>query len=887
MAETIALRINVVENDQLIAHLRELGDQLVQHLPPTHLKFRFYLIDLPEVNAFSIAGGRIYVSRKIVAFARNDDEVAGILAHELGHIVTHQSAIEMTRAFRDVLGVTQVGNRDDIFRKYHQYVENFRRGKRNRNRQEEKHQIVADQVSIYALARAGFRVQALPDFWDRFNQLHGKAGSWFTDLFGSTTPEQHRLRDMVKNTASLPPGCADRPPSTEVSSFQAWQQAVVEYEGNTHSESLPGLISKHRLTMRLRSEVTNLRFSPDGKYLLAQDDGGIHILTRDPFSPRFYIPASDAREAQFSPDSASVVFETYGMRAESWSIAAQKRTSVHEITIHDACMQSQLSPDGKLLACMTEGGPLLLIDVTNSSVVYEKKDFYIPSLTEFFKLLIFVVAENPAEDNAEEEFHFANLKFSPDGHYFVASHMADFGRSASLLFDLTTRREASMPGSIRDAIEENFAFIAPDKIVGINRSSPGKSHILKLPSGERVGQVTLANGIHMRGATHGNFLIVGPMKEEPIGIISLDTGKFAAGIKQHTTDVWDGVIATERVNGELALHIGGTSDALATVQLQETRLGRLVVGAVSPDLNYLAVSTRSRGAVWDLSRDVRVFHARRFNGIGFAGNSAYAHFPKFQQWPASIGLLHVDTGAANEYREFKDEIVAQHGLYLVTTRPHKPGVASADADVRVEDIVSGQVLWSRFFAGSIPQMTFDSSSKAVLMRWAVASKGGEEELKSSPELKRSAGKEDLLCEVADASLGGLIASFIVKTNNGSVHYFRGSASREWVAMEATGDQLLTFALPSGEERGHFFGENATLSPSGMMAVNSAKREVTLYDLATSEVRQQYRFAESVSLKAFSEDGKRLLVFTNDQTVYVLDTASSLGAEPALASNPVN
>src|SRR5882724_3572239 len=106
MAEAVALHVNIIQNDELSAHLREVGNRLVQYLPPTKLNFRFYLIDLPQVNAFSIAGGRVYVSRKIVAFAHNDDEIAGVLAHELGHIVTHQSAIEMTRAFREVLNVT-------------------------------------------------------------------------------------------------------------------------------------------------------------------------------------------------------------------------------------------------------------------------------------------------------------------------------------------------------------------------------------------------------------------------------------------------------------------------------------------------------------------------------------------------------------------------------------------------------------------------------------------------------------------------------------------------------------------------------------------------------------------------------------------------------------
>jgi len=125
MAEAVALRVNIIQNDELTTHLRELGDRLIHYLSSTKLNFRFYLIDLPQVNAFSIAGGRVYVSRKIVAFAHNDDELAGVLAHELGHIVTHQSAIEMTRAFREVLSATQVGSRKTFFKHFTKTVKKY------------------------------------------------------------------------------------------------------------------------------------------------------------------------------------------------------------------------------------------------------------------------------------------------------------------------------------------------------------------------------------------------------------------------------------------------------------------------------------------------------------------------------------------------------------------------------------------------------------------------------------------------------------------------------------------------------------------------------------------------------------------------------------------
>src|SRR5215467_9275945 len=73
MAENLGQYVTVIYDDALNAYLRTLGDRLVQHLPPTQLKFRFYLMELPEVNAYSISGGRVYVSRKLVALAKTDD----------------------------------------------------------------------------------------------------------------------------------------------------------------------------------------------------------------------------------------------------------------------------------------------------------------------------------------------------------------------------------------------------------------------------------------------------------------------------------------------------------------------------------------------------------------------------------------------------------------------------------------------------------------------------------------------------------------------------------------------------------------------------------------------------------------------------------------------
>ena len=83
------------------------------------------------------------------------------------------------------------------------------------------------------------------------------------------------------------------------------------------------MLSKTVLEPALRGDVTHLRFSPDGKYVIAQDDSGINVLTREPFKTLFRIAAPEATNAQFTPDSQQIIFYNSDLRVERWSIAEQ------------------------------------------------------------------------------------------------------------------------------------------------------------------------------------------------------------------------------------------------------------------------------------------------------------------------------------------------------------------------------------------------------------------------------------------------------------------------------------------------------------------------------------------------------------------------------------
>jgi predicted Zn-dependent protease len=334
-AAAIDQTVSTIPDAELTGYLQGMVDRLAKNLPPDHVRFIVKLIDLPNAEAFSIAGGRIYISRKIVAVTRNQDEIAGILAHEMGHIVAHHAAIETSENFRKVLHVTQVSDRDDVFAKWNQFLSNYRRQKASLGTYEkaieieEREQVQADTVALYLAARGGYSTQAFADTFDRIADTKGKTGSFWSDLFQTTKPDSKRLRQIIKNTPAMPQSCQMTRTET-AAQFNKWRSSVIEYSSASlgHQESIPGLISKRVLTERLRPEIEHIRISPDGKHVLAQDDSNVFVLDRQPLKPVFRFDASDAAGAQFTPDSHGIVllFDPKGApRVERWDIATHPR----------------------------------------------------------------------------------------------------------------------------------------------------------------------------------------------------------------------------------------------------------------------------------------------------------------------------------------------------------------------------------------------------------------------------------------------------------------------------------------------------------------------------------------------------------------------------------
>ncbi len=64
-----------------------------------HFAYRFTVVDQLEPNAFAVPGGYVYVSRGLLALAKSEDEIAGVIAHEIQHVERRHSVKQMRKEF--------------------------------------------------------------------------------------------------------------------------------------------------------------------------------------------------------------------------------------------------------------------------------------------------------------------------------------------------------------------------------------------------------------------------------------------------------------------------------------------------------------------------------------------------------------------------------------------------------------------------------------------------------------------------------------------------------------------------------------------------------------------------------------------------------------------
>jgi len=109
MGQQYAAEINrqlpIIDDPTVHRYINQLGNRIQRQPGNRDIPYTFYVVNSEEINAFAVPGGFVYVNRGLVERTDNLAELAGVVAHEIGHVEARHSAEMMERMQAAQVGV--------------------------------------------------------------------------------------------------------------------------------------------------------------------------------------------------------------------------------------------------------------------------------------------------------------------------------------------------------------------------------------------------------------------------------------------------------------------------------------------------------------------------------------------------------------------------------------------------------------------------------------------------------------------------------------------------------------------------------------------------------------------------------------------------------------
>jgi predicted Zn-dependent protease len=204
-AQQINAQLPIVDDPELNRYINVLGDSIARLADDRNLEWNFYIVNAPEVNAFAVPGGYVYVNRGLVTRTQNLSQLAGVLGHEIAHVTERHSAEQMEKAQQANIGVTlaciltsicqseaaaaaiQVGGAA-VFASF------------SRNDESE-----ADQEAIRNVIRAGIHPDGIPEMFEILIAERERSPAGVEGWFSTHPLEEDRVQETRASIAALEP----------------------------------------------------------------------------------------------------------------------------------------------------------------------------------------------------------------------------------------------------------------------------------------------------------------------------------------------------------------------------------------------------------------------------------------------------------------------------------------------------------------------------------------------------------------------------------------------------------------------------------------------------------------------------------------------------------
>jgi predicted Zn-dependent protease len=200
VAARILARTDLYSDDALNRYLNLVGKALALNSARPELEFRFAVLDTMEINAYAAPGGYVFITKGAIASMRDEAELAGVLAHEISHIIGRHIIKEFgIKGTEDspMAGLARLigGGTESARVAFYQAVDKamdilFKDGYKRSDEAE------ADRNAVMITALSGYEPSALSNYLERLKKIKGQN----TEVLNRTHPPYDERTALIKRT---------------------------------------------------------------------------------------------------------------------------------------------------------------------------------------------------------------------------------------------------------------------------------------------------------------------------------------------------------------------------------------------------------------------------------------------------------------------------------------------------------------------------------------------------------------------------------------------------------------------------------------------------------------------------------------------------------------
>jgi len=185
-------RENPIVSDPILNNwVNSIGANLAQYRARPDINYTFKIIDTNEINAFSLPGGFVYVNYGLLNFVNSDDELAGVLGHEMGHVERRNQITLSAKAqiINMIMGVLAMVS--PFVWRFGSLIQDLSLEKMSR-----VDELQADQYGLMLMTRAGYDPSAMVSFMERLGQQNQEGNDLLNKYFEDHPDSAARIAHM-------------------------------------------------------------------------------------------------------------------------------------------------------------------------------------------------------------------------------------------------------------------------------------------------------------------------------------------------------------------------------------------------------------------------------------------------------------------------------------------------------------------------------------------------------------------------------------------------------------------------------------------------------------------------------------------------------------------